>query len=217
MGLPCRHEIARMKEEGRNLRISDIYEFWWYDRPTRSSVPTSTPSLSAFSAFSVPSAFSGPLNPPTLPALLVLPPSTVLLPPSSLQNPPVQPRKERPKGTTGILKISTRRYASHFEIVDAGEAAANKRRRQRSPSPDSIESQQTHGETWKREGSQLSHQTQTLLALLLSEAREEVDLDEEEERSTLRVRYKTPPDERAAYELERQRREAAGGEWVPPA
>ena len=72
---------------------------------------------------------------PPLPPLL--PPPPLSPPPSStnlLQNPPVLTRKGRPRGSKNVPKTSTRRYPSHFEILDA-DTNKRQRQRQRSPSP----------------------------------------------------------------------------------
>lgn len=108
MGLPCSHKINQIQQEGRKIQLSDIYEFWHYNRPHREPVlpPTAPPAPSAISRSEI----------------------------SSLQNPPVLTQKGRPKGSKTVLIQSTARHPSHFELVDGDLAISNKRRRQRSPS-----------------------------------------------------------------------------------
>jgi hypothetical protein len=108
MGLPCSHKINQIQREERKIQLTDIYEFWHYNRPhRRPALPPSAP-----------------------PALLSLSTSEI----SSLQNPPVLPRKGRPKGSKEVPKQSTTRHPSQFELVD-DLAISNKRQRQRLSSP----------------------------------------------------------------------------------
>jgi hypothetical protein len=90
MGLPCHHDLNQMKREGRNLHLSDIYEFWYHDRPS----PLALPALLTLSALS---------RLPIQPSLFdPLPLSLVAS--SSLQNPPIQARKGRPRETRKLQK-----------------------------------------------------------------------------------------------------------------
>jgi len=185
MGLPCNHELNQMKREGRNLHLSDIYEFWYHDR----SSPLALSTLSALSRLPIQPSLFDPL-----PLSLVAS--------SSLQNPPIQARKGRPRETRKLPKTSTRRHLSQFELIDIEEARATKRPRQKSPSPPLFQG--------------FSEETRAVLASLVPKEKEAVP-DDDDYISPPRPRYETPPDERAAYELERTRREAAGGRLIPPA
>jgi hypothetical protein len=172
-----------MKREGRNLHLSDIYEFWYHNQP---SPP----------APSTPLALS---RPPILPSLFDPLPLS-LIASSSLQNPLIQARKGRPRETTRLPKTSTRRHPSQFELADIEEARATKRPRQRSPSPPLFQG--------------FSEQTQAVLASLVPREKEAIP-DDDDYVSSPRSGCETPPNERAAYELERTRREAAGGRCIP--
>ena len=185
MGLPCNHELNQMKREGRNLHLSDIYEFWHHDR----SSPLALSTLSALSRLPIQPSLFDPL-----PLSLVAS--------SSLQNPPIQARKGRPRETRKLPKTSTRRHLSQFELIDIEEARATKRPRQKSPSPPLFQG--------------FSEETRAVLASLVPKEKEAVP-DDDDYISPPRPRYETPPDERAAYELERTRREAAGGRLIPSA
>ena len=115
MRLSCHHELNQIKREGRNLHLSDIYEVWYHDRPS----PLAPPALSTLSALS--------RLPIQLSLFNSLPLSLVAS--SSLQNPPIQARKGRLRETRKLLKTSTRRYLSQFELIDIKEARATKRSR----------------------------------------------------------------------------------------
>jgi len=113
MGLPCSHEINQLQREGRKIQLSDIYEFWYYNRPHREPA----------------------LSPSTLPVPSALSTSEI----SFLQNPPILTRKGRPKGSKAVPIQSTTRHPSHFELMDTDLAISNKRQRRRSPSPKPLE------------------------------------------------------------------------------
>ena len=81
MGLPCNHEIKKVMDEGRKLQLTDIYEYWYFDRPFRNLTLT-------------------PQAPPPPPP----PPSQSLISTRTLQNPPVLKGKGRPLGSKNVSK-----------------------------------------------------------------------------------------------------------------
>jgi hypothetical protein len=120
-----------------------------------------------------------------------------------LQNPPVLTQKRRLRGSKNIPKTSTRRYLSHFEIVDADIIAENKRQRRRSPSS----SPQLY---------QFSRETEAVLAEIRARKQSSPLSDSEDEPAvTPPPILEENPAEEALMEIERQRLVNSGG-TAPP-